>query len=134
MTNKAQLMRRGLEYTSLKNTKVSELKGLETDRKRLQEAIKSAKEIRDDFESERKIYNAIEIESNEWSGDTKNKADDKRDTLDEAVKDYDNKYDDVIDQMNSDMEKLETKIEGLETDISELTSRIESLNRQLASD
>ncbi|MGW7777629.1 YwqH-like family protein [Staphylococcus xylosus] len=134
MTNKAQLMRRGLEYTSLKNTKVSELKGLETDRKRLQEAIKSAKEIRDDFESERKIYNAIEIESNEWSGDTKNKADDKRDTLDEAVKDYGNKYDDVIDQMNSDMEKLETKIEGLETDISELTSRIESLNRQLASD
>ncbi len=134
MANKAELMRRGLEYTALKNTKVSELKSLETDRKRLQEAIKSAKEIRDDFESERKIYNAIEIESIEWSGNTKNKADDKRDTLDEAVKDYGNKYDDAIDQMKNDMEKLEAKIEGLETNISELTSRIESLNRQLASD
>ncbi|MCG1981755.1 DUF5082 domain-containing protein [Staphylococcus epidermidis] len=134
MSNKAELRRRRAEYTSEKSSKGKELKGLESDKKRLEKAIKSAKEIKDDFDSENKTYSGITIEKDEWSGETKNKADDKKEDLDEAISDYGDKYDEAIDQMNSDLEKLETKIEGVETDISELSSRIDSINRQLAAD
>ncbi|MCG7337695.1 DUF5082 domain-containing protein [Staphylococcus sp. ACRSN] len=133
MSNKVQLKRRRAEYIGQKRAKETELTGLETDKKRLKAAIKSANEIKEDFDSENKTYSGIEIENNEWSGDTRNKADDKRDTLDEAVKCYGNKYDDAIEQMDSDLQKLETKIEGVESDITELSSSIESINRQLAS-
>ncbi|MCD8925726.1 YwqH-like family protein [Staphylococcus epidermidis] len=134
MSNKAELRRRRAQYQSQKRAKESELSDLKADRKRLKEAIKSAEEIIEDFDSEHKTYKSIEIENNEWKGETRDKSDDKKDELDEAIFDYGKKYDDVVDQMNKDLDELNKKIGGVETDISELGSRIESINRQLDSD
>ena len=54
----------------------------------MKEAIKSAEEIIEDFDSEHKTYKSIEIENNEWKGETRDKSDDKKDELDEAISDY----------------------------------------------
>ena len=124
MSNKAELRRRRAQYQSQKRAKESELSDLKADRKRIIE----------DFDSEHKTYKSIEIENNEWKGETRDKSDDKKDELDEAISDYGKNYDDVVDQMNKDLDELNKKIGGVETDISELGSRIESINRQLDSD
>ena len=75
----------------------------------MKEAIKSAEEIIEDFDSEHKTYKSIEIENNEWKGETRDKSDDKKDELDEAISDYGKKYDDVVDQMHKDLDELNEK-------------------------
>lgn len=77
MTNKEELKKKGTMYRT-KHSKESELKSLQGDKKRLQDAVNSAQTIIEDFNSEKKTYDGIEIEKNQWSGQTRNKSDDNR--------------------------------------------------------
>ncbi|AVO03096.1 DUF5082 domain-containing protein [Staphylococcus simulans] len=134
MSNKSHLRAMKTKYIGIRNDKKSELNDLQADKKRLKEAIDKAVNIEEEFNSEKSRYDGIEIQNNEWKGETRNKSNQKKQNLDEAIQNYKSKYEEIIDQMKNDLEELEAKIQGVETDISELSSRISSLESQLASD
>ena len=134
MSNKAELRSRKAKCVSEKSSKLSDLSDLKAYKKRLEHAIKSAEGIQEDFNSEHTTYKSIKITKNEWSGETRNKADNKKDDLDNEIKDYSDKYNHILEQMNKDLEKIEKKISGLESDIASLNSEIASIDRELGKD
>lgn len=131
MTNKEELKKRKARCIEQKHSKESELKSLQGDKKRLQDAVNSAQTIIEDFNSEKKTYDGIEIEKNQWSGQTRNKSDDNRTNLNTSIDKYKEKFDKAINQMKKDLENLESKIEGVETDISNIAAEIQNIDSQL---
>lgn len=107
------------------------MKSLQGDKKRLQDAVNSAQTIIEDFNSEKKTYDGIEIEKNQWSGQTRNKSDDNHTNLNTSIDKYKEKFDKALNQMKKDLENLESKIEGVETDISNIAAEIQNIDRQL---
>ena len=85
MANKEELKKRRARCIEQKHSKESELKSLQGDKKRLQDAVNSAQTIIEDFNSEKKTYDGIEIEKNQWSGQTRNKSDDNRTNLNTSI-------------------------------------------------
>ncbi|SUK17529.1 Uncharacterised protein [Staphylococcus agnetis] len=131
MSNKSGLLAQKLVLEASKATKESSLSGLKSDKERLEKAISTAKIIKEDFNDYKSTYNGITIEKTQWSGTERDNSDKKKDELDEAIKDYEDKYDKILEDMDKDLKDINSDIENVQSEITRITNEIRSITSQL---